>query len=72
MDPQKKILKDFIQSFLVPTLVGKAFVLYFGIKFSDTPPGEGQGYAIGLGIAITFTLVTLLLFAWKYKDHTEL
>jgi hypothetical protein len=65
----KSVLKDFLRSFLVPTLIGKSFVLYFGINYSLSP---GEGYGYGLGIAIAFTFCSLVLFAWKYRNHEEL
>lgn len=65
----KTILKEFIRSFLMPTLVGKSLVLYFGINYS-LYPDEGYGY--GLIASAGFTVCTLVLFAWKYRDHEEL
>ncbi len=65
----RKILFDFAKSFLMPTLIGKSFVLYFGINYS-LYPDEGYGY--GLIIAIAVTVFSLIAFAWKYKDQEEL
>lgn len=66
---RKAILKDFIRSFLVPTLIGKAFILYFGLKYSDNP---GEGYGYGLIAAIVFMVTTLSLFVWKYRNTEDL
>ena len=66
---EKKVLKDFLRSFLVPTLIGKGFILYFGIMLADNPD---QGYGYGLTVAIIFTVTSLFLFAWKYRNHEEL
>lgn len=65
----KSVMKDFIRSFLLPTLIGKSLVLYFGINYSLSP---GEGYGYGLAAAIAFTLCSLCLFAWKYRNHEEL
>lgn len=65
----KAILKDFLRSFLVPTLVGKAFVLYFGIRQAEYP---GEGYGYGLAASICFTVTTLSLFVWKYRHYEDL
>ncbi len=65
----KKTLKDFIKSFLMPTLVGKTLVLYFGINYS-LYPDEGYGY--GLVAAIAFTVFGLMALIWKYRDQEEL
>ncbi|AZZ36317.1 hypothetical protein CIK05_05780 [Bdellovibrio sp. qaytius] len=67
--PPKVILKDFLRSFLMPTLVTKAFVLYFGIMYSDHP---GEGYGYGLIISVSFTVIALSLFAWKYRNYEDL
>ena len=67
--PPKAILKDFLRSFLMPTLVTKCFVLYFGIMYADNP---GEGYGWGLVISISFTVITLSLFAWKYRNYEDL
>lgn len=66
---RKAILKDFIRSFLVPTLVGKAFILYFGINMADHPD---EGYGWGLLASITFLVTTLSLFIWKYRNTEDL
>lgn len=59
------ILIDFLKALLIPTLIGKAFVYYFGLRYSEYP-GEGWGYALTLAIAIT--VGNLLRFVWKYRD----
>lgn len=66
--PQRKILFDFAKSFLVPTLIGKAFVLYFGLNYSEFP---GEGYGYGLIAAIAVTVGSLVAFAWKYRNQEE-
>ena len=65
----RKIIFDFAKSFLVPTLIGKSFVLYFGINYSQYP---GEGYGYGLIISLAITAGSLIAFAWKYKDQEEL
>ena len=66
---ENKVFKDFAKSFLMPTLIGKSFILYFGINYSNEP---GEGYGYGLVISILFTFCSLLLFAWKYRNQEEL
>lgn len=58
------ILIDFVKSLLMPLLVGKGLVYYFGLQYSQYP-GEGWGY--GLAAAILFTVGGLLRFFWKYR-----
>ncbi len=61
------ILKDFLKTFLGPTLINKAFMLYFGLKYADNP---GEGYGYGLCASIIFFIFTVGRFLWKYR-HTE-
>jgi hypothetical protein len=61
-DPDASEFLAFLRVALVPTLVVKAFILYFGINYS-LYPGEGYGY--GLALSCTFTVVSALVFIWK-------
>ncbi|MBC7466331.1 MAG: hypothetical protein H7256_10095 [Bdellovibrio sp.] len=65
----KTTMKAFLRSFLMPTLIGKSLVLYFGINYSLSPD---EGYGYGLAASIAFTFCSLVLFAWKYRNHEEL
>ena len=69
-DPKqnRKILTDFLRSFLMPTLIGKSFVLYFGIMLADNPD---EGYGYGLAAAMAFTVVTLCLFIWRHRNYVD-
>ncbi len=61
-------LSSTLVAFLMPTLLGKCAILYFGLNYSDNP---GEGYGVGLAIAIVWTLASLGLFVWKYWDYEE-
>lgn len=65
----KGMLGQFIRAFLMPTLVGKMFILYFGLNYAEFP---GEGYGIGLVIAILFTVTMLGLFLWKYRHYEDI
>lgn len=67
--PQKKFLFDFILSFLMPTLIGKSLVFYFGLNYSRYP---GEGYGIGLALSLLFTLSMLGRFLWKYRNYEDI
>lgn len=58
-------LKDFLKAFLVPVLINKAFMMYFGLKYVDNP-GEGYGYWFALTVVILFG--ALARFFWKYRN----
>ncbi|OFZ31242.1 MAG: hypothetical protein A2622_01190 [Bdellovibrionales bacterium RIFCSPHIGHO2_01_FULL_40_29] len=64
----KSKLKTLIRTFLMPTFVGKAFVIYFGLHYSMYP---GEGYGYGLVGSLAFTLISLVRFAWKYRNQEE-
>jgi hypothetical protein len=66
--PVKFDLKDFVISSLMPTLVGKSLVLYFGLHYSEEP---GEGYGYGLIAAILLTLLMLGRFLWKYRNYED-
>lgn len=68
-ETSKETLKAFIKSFLMPTLVGKSLVLYFGIQYSNYP---GDGYGYGLIASLAYTFVSLVYFAYKFKDYEDL
>ena len=65
MNKSANFLRDFLSVFLGPTLINKAFMLYFGLNYSDSP---GEGYGYGLVATILFFLFTVGRFLWKYKD----
>lgn len=58
-------LVDFLKIFIIPVLVNKAFMLYFGLKLSEFP-GEGYGYGLAASIIVLF--VTIGRFIWKYRN----
>lgn len=58
------VLVDFLKSLLMPTLVGKTFIYFFGLRYSEFP---GEGYGYGLTAAILFTVGNLMRFLWKYR-----
>lgn len=61
-------LKDLAVTFLMPTLIGKSFVLYFGLNYSEFP---GEGYGYGLAASISFTVFMLLRFGWKFRNYND-
>lgn len=65
MKPVNPVLKDFLKVFLVPTLINKMFMMYFGLNYSEYP---GEGYGYGLCATILFLLFTVGRFIWRYKD----
>ena len=58
--------KDLFTTFLIPFILGKMALVYFGLMYSAYP-GEGYGYVL-CGV-ITFTLVMITRFLWKYRHH---
>ena len=58
--------RDLFSMFLVPTLIGKLLLFYFGLMYTAYP-GEGYGYALLASIVFTVTMVAR--FLWKYRDY---
>lgn len=72
MEPKKTekaksnpVLRDFLVAFLVPTLINKTLMLYFGIHYAEYP---GRGYGYGLAATIAFLFLSLGRFVWKYRN----
>lgn len=59
---------DFVFAFVMPTVLGKCLVLYFGLLYSAR---EGEGYGYGLFASIAFTLAMVTRFLWKYRDYND-
>lgn len=68
MDSQRKLTR-YLRAFLVPMLVSKSFILYFGLKYSEYP---GDGYGYGLIAAIVVTLANFGLFLYKSAQAGEM
>lgn len=60
-----KPLIDFLKVFLVPVVLNKAFMMYFGLQYA-AHPGEGYGY--GLFATVLFLIFTIARFLWKYRN----
>lgn len=61
-------LFDFIVVGLMPILVGKTLVFYFGLNYSKYP---GEGYGYGVVASLLFTLFSFARFIWKYRHYSE-
>lgn len=59
------VLKDFLKVLILPMLINKMFMLYFGLKYAEHP---GEGYGYGLVATILFLFLTIGRFLWKYRD----
>lgn len=59
---QKEAMALFLRAFLVPTLVTKALIIYFGLQYAEYPD---EGYGYGLIISIGIMVVNFGLFLYK-------
>lgn len=64
---KKTFARDLVKVFVIPTLINKAFLLYFGLNYSRYP---GEGYGYGLIVSLCFLAFTIGSFLWKYR-HDE-
>ncbi len=60
-----KVMADFLKASVIPLIVNKIFMFYFGINYSNRP---GEGYGYGLIATILFLIISMGRFLWKYKD----
>ncbi len=58
----------YLKAFLVPTLLLKVAIVYFGIHYSNEP---GEGYGWGLLAAIALSLFNFAVFIYKNWNETE-
>lgn len=58
----------YMKTFIVPTLLLKASIIYFGLNYSNDP---GQGYGWGLLISVVLSLFNFALFIYKNWNDSE-
>lgn len=63
--PPSNVLKDFLRAFLLPTILNKFLLLYFGLNYAEHP---GEGYGYGVIASILFLLFSIGRFLWVYRD----
>lgn len=63
---QKEAMKLFLRAFLVPTLVTKILIVYFGLHYADYP---GEGYGYGLIISIGLMVANFAFFLYKSSKY---
>ena len=61
-DPDAKEFIAFLKVAVVPILVLKGFIMYFGLNYSRYP---GEGYGYGLALALGVSVTTALVFVWR-------
>ena len=67
--PKKQLrIIDLLVPFLLPTLVGKTLILYFGLNYADYPD---EGYGYGLAASIAFTVFMLTSFVWRFRNYED-
>lgn len=67
-EQRQRFIRDLLRVFLVPTLVNKTFMLYFGIQYAKYP---GEGYGYGLLITVFVLIFTMGSFLWKYRHISD-
>ena len=65
---KKTTVFDFFLALILPAVVGKSLILYFGGQYSAYP---GEGYGVGLILSITFTIIMVGRFLWRYRNHKD-
>ena len=66
--PQKRTLVAYIRIFLLPTLVLKGFIMYFGLNYAMYPD---RGYGTGLLISMALALCNFGYFLYVHWNDSE-
>lgn len=67
MDSDRKLF-SYLRVFLVPTLLLKGALLYFGLNYSQYP---GEGYGWGLVVTVILSVLNVGIFLWKNWQDSE-
>ncbi len=59
-------LKDLIKLVIIPNLINKPLMMYFGANYSSDP---GEGYGYGLAATIVFFLGSVAYFLWTHRNY---
>jgi len=63
-DPNSKEMAAFLRTALMPMILTKALILFFGIQYSAYP---GEGYGWGLVITVSVMLISFAIFIYKNR-----
>ena len=66
-DPDLKEFLSFARTFLMPMIVMKVFLLYFGLNYSQYP---GEGYGYGLVATLVVIAASFSYFLWSQRNKT--
>lgn len=66
--PEDRQFFSYLRMFLVPTLILKMGLLYFGLNYSEYP---GEGYGWGLVATLVLSLVNAGVFLWMNWQSSE-
>lgn len=63
-----QFLKDLIKVFIIPTVINKPIMFYFGLNYSNYP---GEGYGNGLVATIAVFITSMGYFLYKYRNNSD-
>jgi|GEM_PF-4821104 len=63
-DPDLAQFLAFARTFLLPTIVIKGFLMYFGLNYSRYP---GEGYGYGLVAVLVISIISFGTFLWSQR-----
>lgn len=71
--PNEKVKKElslnfFIPAFIIPIIITKTAILYFGINWSNYP---GEGYGYGFFATLLFAVLNFTFFLWRHRHYSE-
>lgn len=66
-DPDLKQFLAFARTFILPLIVFKVFILYFGLNYSQYP---GEGYGYGLAATLVLSALSFAYFLWSQRGRS--
>lgn len=66
-DPDLGQFLSFVRTFIMPMIVIKFFLLYFGLNYSQYP---GEGYGYGLVATLIVTVCSFAYFLWSNRGKS--
>ena len=66
-DPDLAQFLSFARTFIVPMIIMKVFLLYFGLNYSQYP---GEGYGYGLVATLVISGAGFAYFLWSQRRAT--
>jgi hypothetical protein len=69
-DPDLTDFLAYVRALIMPTIVIKAFVMFFGLNYSMYP-GEGYGYGLALALFASVANISYFIYSQSRKKRPK-